>query len=148
MSIFKFNWPYAGKLSKESEVKVAGQPIARVIDIEETPEGIVVTAEFYDPESKEAKLVLGIDPTFGLSLGPNPTMQDYAKADAELTMSMYQSNREGREQDAYDAAHGWIKPGTRMGCLTVILASIGLWILIYFFLHWAITGEAFPLFEW
>lgn len=144
MSIFKFKWPYKGKLSKDSEVKVAGQPIARVIDVEETEEGIYVTAEFYDPESKEAKLITGFDPA-GLSLGPIPandgTLPGYAKADAEMTMALYGVHPEYTEGS-------WIKPGTKWGCLTVILASLGLWVVVYFILHWLITGQAFPIFDW
>ena len=86
---FTFKWPYQNKLTKGSEVKSGGEPIARVIDIEETEDGIYVTAEFYDPESKEAKIITGFDPAAGMSLGPYSMMQDYAKKDAELTASLY-----------------------------------------------------------
>lgn len=154
MSIFKFRWPYKDDPRKIKNINYNGQPIGTVTDIENTDDGIIVTGEFSQeftegPDYKK----LFIEPDVGFySLGPIPANPknylEYSAADAELTMSLYQAGREGREQDAYDAAHGWIKPGTRMGCLTVILASLGLWVFIYFVLHWMITGQAFPIFEW
>lgn len=141
MSIFKFKWPYKGKLTKDSEIKSNGQPIARILNIEETEEGVFVTGEFYDPESKEAKLITGFDPA-GYSLGPFSTAPEtlpaYSKWDAELTLALYGVNKEYNME---------IKPGTKWGCLIIILASLGFWFVVYVLLHWIITGNG-ALFEW
>ena len=146
MKIFKFKWPYKESVSDISEIKYNGQPVGKILEVEETDEGIIVTGQMFEefiesPEYK--KLFLDTDDMAAYSLGPFPTMEEYAKADIDLTMSLFPV-----WDKQYDDNHGWIKPGTRMGCATVILASLGLWIVVYFMLHWLITGQAFPIFDW
>lgn len=145
MGIFKFRWPYKEDPATIENIKYNGQPIGKVIGIENTDEGVIVTGEF-SPEFTEGPdyKKLFIEPDRGFySLGPIPTdqtMQDYAKADIEMTMALYNVK--------YDDGHGWIKPGTKWGCATVILASIGLWFLVYFIIHWLVTGHPFPILNW
>lgn len=146
MSIFKFLWPYKEDPNKIEDIKYNGQPIGKVVNIETTDEGVIVTGEF-TPEFTEGpdykKLFLEPDRGF-YSLGPivptDHTLQSYSQADVEMTMALFNKK--------YDDDHGWIKPGTRMGCLTVILASLGLWFVVYFIIHWVVTGDAFPILNW
>ena len=146
MKQIKFRWPYKGKLSRDSHINYNDRPIGQVTNIEETEDGLVVTGEFTKEFTEGPDYErLFIEPDKGFySLGPIPANPDnyieYSKADAEMTMALYGVHP--------DVEGSWIKPGTKWGCLTVILASIGLWVLIYTIIHWIVTGEILPTLDW
>ena len=146
MNIFKFLWPYKEDPTEIRHIKYDGRPIGHVIDVEETEEGLIVTGQF-TPEFTEGPdyKKLFIEPDRGFySLGPIPAKPDnyvdYCKGDAEMTMALY-----GVHPEYTDGS--WIKPGTKWGCLTIVLASLGFWFLVYLILHWIITGNG-ALFDW
>lgn len=150
MKIFKFKFPGFRKDQIEDlPLKYHGMPIGQIIDVEETPEGLIVTGQLSE-EAAQDPLIQGMffdtQSLHALSVGPGSAfgfdkMRDYAKADAEMTMALY-----GVHPEYTDGS--WIKPGTKWGCLTVILASLGLWFVVYFIIHWLVTGDAFPILNW
>lgn len=143
---FSFKWPYKEDPNDIKNIKLDGKPVGHVTAIADTEDGVIVTGEFTEEFRQSAAYKkLFVDPDMSYySLGPIPAnpenyLQDYAKADVEMTMALYGVHPEMEE--------AWIHPGNWWKRLILLLAALGLWFVIYVVLHWLITGNG-ALFDW
>lgn len=153
MKIFKFKFPgFSKEEVEELPIKYKGQPIGRILDVEETEDGLIITGQFNEDIAAEPAfkhMFLDTDDLAAFSLGPMipaETLAEYSEADVRMTMELY-NQRFNDCMDEQPADHWIWKPGTKWGCLMVILAALGFWFVMYVLLHWFLTGNG-ALFDW
>ncbi len=76
MKIFKFKFPgFTKDQIEDLPIKYRGQPIGKILDVEETEEGLIVIGQFNDDIASEPAfkhMFLDTDDLMALSLGPHP----------------------------------------------------------------------------